>query len=211
MKRCQNCGRQVSNMANFCENCGLDLRNDFFRDRNQLDETANRSPVITEEPMLVHGPPVVTVRSVHERLKSGRYIYRKPRNQEEAHEKIASAINARRGQKAFRQLLLKEYESRCLITGANIVDVLEAAHIRPYCVGGPFACENGLLLRADIHTLFDLDLIAIDTNTMTVITSIELAGTEYGSLDGKPLLFPPGKENIPDKEGLDNRRQEAGL
>lgn len=208
MKTCRQCGHQVSNIANFCENCGLDLRENFLEDRNPRGGILVRMPAAVHIPVLTQGQPVLSIR---ERVKSGKYRYPKPGNQEEANEKIASAINARRGQKAFRDLLLKEYESRCLITGANIVDLLEAAHIRPYCSGGTFELENGLLLRTDIHTLFDLDLIAIDTATMSVVISSELVGSEYDILNGKSLLFPPGKENIPDKEGLNDRRQEAGL
>jgi len=211
MKLCGQCQGQVSNIANFCENCGFDLREDFPRERNRRGEITSKLPAVSHGPVLAQGQPVVAGHSIRERANSGKYRYPKPDNKEEANEKIASAINARRGQKAFRDLLLKEYESRCLITGSNIVDLLEAAHIRPYCAGGTFALENGLLLRTDIHTLFDLDLIAVDTTTMSVVTSTELVGTEYDALNGKSLIFPSGKENIPDEKGLNNRRKEAGL
>lgn len=70
---------------------------------------------------------------------------------------IAASIKGRRGQTKFRQDLLKVY-GQCLVTGCQYEPILEAAHIEPYFLGGTFAVENGLLLRADMHTLFDLGL-----------------------------------------------------
>ncbi len=126
-------------------------------------------------------------------------------------EAIAKAIATRRGQQEFRQkLLLTTYKS-CLVTGYDAEDALEAAHIRPYSGGGTFDISNGLLLRADIHTLFDLSFIAIDTKTMTVIIASALEGTTYSKFAGKRLRFPKGTVQIPDKDALDEHRKEAGL
>ena len=68
-------------------------------------------------------------------------------------ERVLRAICIRRGQPVFRAALLDAYDSRCVITGCDVSDVLEAAHISLY--GGPSTdrISNGLLLRADIHTL----------------------------------------------------------
>jgi hypothetical protein len=67
-------------------------------------------------------------------------------------------IRKRRGQSQFRNALLQRYGRRCLVTGCSVVAVLEAAHIDPYRSDINHHPGNGLLLRADIHTLFDLDL-----------------------------------------------------
>jgi|LakMenE01Jun11ns_1017448.scaffolds.fasta_scaffold9918650_2 uncharacterized protein YjbI with pentapeptide repeats len=75
---------------------------------------------------------------------------------------IKKYIQNRQGQAEFRRELLKRYDYRCAITGCRIIGVLEAAHVIPYSVSqqenNP---ENGILLRADLHTLFDLNIIVI--------------------------------------------------
>jgi HNH endonuclease len=78
------------------------------------------------------------------------------------------AILIRRGQQRFRDSLLREYQNRCCVTGTTIIDVLQAAHIRPFSDDGPDLVENGLLLRSDIHDLFDLDEIVIDPKTLAI-------------------------------------------
>ncbi len=142
---------------------------------------------------------------------AGEYDYKTPRNEKTAKERIAKAIATRRGQQAFREKLLRTYK-RCLITGCDAQDALEAAHIRPYCRDRTFHRSNGLLLRADIHTLFDLGFIAVDTRKMSVILAPVLKRTRaYKELDGKSLRFPRGTAGIPDREALDEHRKEAGL
>jgi hypothetical protein len=143
------------------------------------------------------------------------YNYPKPRGTEIGKEKrhreiIAKAIATRRGQQEFREKLLQIYE-KCLVTGCDAQDVLEAAHIRPYCKEGTFEVSNGLLLRADIHTLFDLGSIAIDTKKMTVLIAPELRHTTYGKLEGRHLHFPKGTARKPNRDALDEHRREAGL
>jgi len=66
-------------------------------------------------------------------------------------------VRPRLGQGTFRVIVTDVYERRCTIMGERTLPVLEAAHIKPYGVGGPHSSENGLLLRSDLHTLFDQD------------------------------------------------------
>ena len=61
----------------------------------------------------------------------------------------------RLGQQAFQAVVLDPYHRRCAITGDKIRPVLQAAHIRPLPAGGEHRLDNGLLLRSDVHTLFD--------------------------------------------------------
>lgn len=72
-------------------------------------------------------------------------------------------VAMRKGQIAFRQTLIDAWNGRCAVTGCEIQDVLEAAHIVPHAIGGEGSYQacNGLLLRADIHTLFDLNRLRI--------------------------------------------------
>jgi hypothetical protein len=77
-------------------------------------------------------------------------------------------IRIRRGQHQFRQILAKRYGKQCLITGCHLFDIIEAAHISPYRGDEDNHPENGLLLRADLHTLFDLDLLGIEPTSLQV-------------------------------------------
>ena len=59
----------------------------------------------------------------------------------------------------FRDALIGAYAGRCAITGCSVLDILEAAHITPYLGPDTNHVTNGLLLRADLHTLFDTCLL----------------------------------------------------
>ncbi|EKO3497117.1 HNH endonuclease [Vibrio fluvialis] len=109
-----------------------------------------------------------------------------PKNIEDARKKTLREIVARQGQRAFRENLIAEY-GRCVITGCSVISVLEAAHIVPYQGESTNVVENGLLLRADIHTLFDLGLISISPQEHKVQVSERLVGTEYDIYQGKSL------------------------
>lgn len=100
--------------------------------------------------------------------------------------RVYRQIVARRGQAGFRAALLAAYQGRCAVTGFDAAVALEGAHLRPY--RGPESNDvtNGLLLRADIHTLLDLGLLAPDTATRTIVVSKLLTGTKYGA----PVRLP---------------------
>ena len=83
-----------------------------------------------------------------------------PSSIKDAQERISRTIAQRRSQPAFRNALLDAYDRKCAITGCEVVEVLEAAHIYPYRGPDTSKVVNGLLLRADVHTLFDSGLIA---------------------------------------------------
>lgn len=95
----------------------------------------------------------------------------------------------RRYQNAFRQALLSKRPNRCAITGTNELSVLEAAHIIPYAerFADRDKPENGLLLRSDIHKLFDAHLISINPETKVIEVSERIASADYQSLRGKTL------------------------
>jgi hypothetical protein len=100
---------------------------------------------------------------------------------------VERQIRERRGQYKFRNALRKRYGDRCLVTGCKVVDVLEAAHINTSPGEDDNRPENGLLLRADIHTLFDLDLLGIEPQHLRVNVHPDI-NSEYADLDGKTLL-----------------------
>jgi putative restriction endonuclease len=102
---------------------------------------------------------------------------------------IIRAIKLRRGQKQFRDKLLKRYDNTCAVTGCKIPDVLEAAHIKSYRGKNDNHISNGILLRADIHTLFDLNLVAIEPETLLVHFHPKVA-VEYSKYHLRKILVP---------------------
>lgn len=95
--------------------------------------------------------------------------------------RVLRSVALRRGQPEFRKALIGIYGGKCAVTGCAIVDLLEAAHIYPYRDGATNDPSNGILLRADLHTLFDLRLISVNPESMRVVGSPALKGTEYQS------------------------------
>ncbi|MGA5424585.1 HNH endonuclease [Streptomyces lavendulocolor] len=94
-------------------------------------------------------------------------------------------VRARVGQAAFRLHLLKAQGEVCAFTGPQPAAVLEAAHLYSYADTGEHHESGGLLLRRDIHRLFDLGLIAVHPKTMTLDVAGQLAGYPlYASLHG---------------------------
>lgn len=121
-------------------------------------------------------------------------------------------IRLRQGQPAFRQRLLIAYEARCAISGTDIPETLEAAHIEAHAKGGSMDASNGLLLRADLHTLFDLRLIAIDTETWSVLVHPQIAGSDDAtSIQDRRLRLPADRRDHPSRHALDKHRSACGL
>jgi putative restriction endonuclease len=101
---------------------------------------------------------------------------------------ILQAVMRRQGQPTFRNKLLSEYR-HCLVTGSSVTPVLEAAHIAPYRGAHTNIPENGLLLRSDVHNLFDLSLLTV-TPDLTIRVAPELRQTVYGGFHEDELTFP---------------------
>ncbi|HBD26510.1 MAG TPA: hypothetical protein DC020_06755 [Flavobacterium sp.] len=116
-------------------------------------------------------------------------------NDEDERSKIYRSIVQRRGQKKFRDEVRELYGDKCVITGCEILDILEAAHINPYKGEKDNHASNGLLLRADIHTLFDLDLIGIEPNELKVHLNEIIKKDGYEFLQNKILLTSNKKPN----------------
>lgn len=103
--------------------------------------------------------------------------------------------HARLGQGAFRVLVTDAYQRRCAITGERTLPVLEAAHILPFAKSGPNLVSNGLLLRSDLHTLFDQGYLTIaEDRRVEVSKRIKEEfenGREYYKHHGQRLLVVP--------------------
>lgn len=94
----------------------------------------------------------------------------------------------RDGQADFRKRLVAHYGAVCMVTGTAHASVIDAAHIVPYNGPSTNALSNGLLLRKDIHALFDAGLLTIGPDLVVYVGS----GVEddyYRSLDGKELTL----------------------
>jgi hypothetical protein len=102
--------------------------------------------------------------------------------------KVLASIRARRGQPKFRRDLIRRYGESCAISGCTVMAIVEAAHIWPYRGEEDNHPENGLLLRADLHTLYDLDLIGIDQD-LRVHLSWSLEGSDYEQFAGRQLTL----------------------
>lgn len=101
----------------------------------------------------------------------------------------------RLGQGAFRVLITDAYTRKCAISGEKTLPVLEAAHIKPYSLSGPHFISNGLLLRSDLHKLFDTGYITI-TSDLKIEVSKRIReefqnGKEYYQYHGKDLINKP--------------------
>ena len=112
----------------------------------------------------------------------------------------------RLGQGAFRVLVTDAYERRCAVTGEKTLPVLEAAHIKPYALQGPHRVSNGILLRSDLHKLFDLGYITV-TPELKLEVSPRLKtewqnGREYYAHHGQPLTGPTSRPGESTQSGI---------
>jgi len=118
-------------------------------------------------------------------------------------EEVMRTIRARRGQQRFRENLRRRYGDACMISGCGLMDVVEAAHILPFRGTDDNHPENGLLLRADLHTLFDLDLLGIEPDQLRVHLHPHVAATGYRQFGGARLHHPSSVR--PSRDALKSR------
>jgi putative restriction endonuclease len=120
---------------------------------------------------------------------------------------VESITKQRLGQGAFRIVVTDLYQRRCAVSGEKTLPVLEAAHIKPYAMNGENVAANGILLRSDIHTLFDAGYVTI-TDQHVVEVSKRLHedfgnGKIYYQYHGQKLmvessekLLMPSRDNL---------------
>jgi putative restriction endonuclease len=115
-------------------------------------------------------------------------------------------IQPRLGQGAFRILVTDAYQRRCAITGERTLPALEAAHIKPYADGGSHEPTNGLLMRRDIHALFDSGYVTV-TPELRFHVSRRIKeefenGRDYYRMHGQPVALPQSALWRPDTSAL---------
>lgn len=121
--------------------------------------------------------------------------------------KIQREVNVREGQSIFKGDILKAYNNRCCISNEDIPELLEAAHIQEYRNPDSHHVQNGLLLRVDIHRLYDNGLIFIDRN-FTIHVSNLVSTPFYRQYHGKSIMLPDSTSEHPSIEALELRRKE---
>jgi len=126
-------------------------------------------------------------------------------------ERTLAEIAVRRGQPGFRRALLAAYARQCAVTGSTTEQVLEAAHIFPYRGEHTNVTENGLLLRSDVHTLFDLFrlTVVLEGGEYVVRVSPDVAEENYRALDGRRLSGPVSRRDRPSAEHLRQHNDEC--
>lgn len=148
-------------------------------------------------------PNIVQGKSYDLSIEPGRAIYRQLSHALATH-RVGDAdtprfgegvvVHPRLGQGSFRIVVTDAYERRCSITGEKVLPVLEAAHVRPYSEGGEHRVQNGLLMRSDLHTLFDRGYLTV-TEDLHVEVSKRIKdefqnGRDYYALHGRALRNP---------------------
>jgi putative restriction endonuclease len=115
-------------------------------------------------------------------------------------------ITPRLGQGAFRVAVTEAYSRQCALTDGKVLPALDAAHIKPYSEGGHHSKSNGILLRKDIHSVFDAGYATVDENYRFLVSKkvkeVFNNGEEYLGLSGKLLRLPNQKSDWPHPDFL---------
>ncbi|MEU4338279.1 HNH endonuclease [Micromonospora lupini] len=113
----------------------------------------------------------------------------------------------RLGQQSFKAVVLDAYGRRCAITGDRIQPVLQAAHIRPLPAGGEHRLDNGMLLRSDVHTLFDHGYLGIDPKHRLMVSPRLRSefgnGEQFYARAGTSITVPAATRDRPHREFLE--------
>ncbi|MBR5678891.1 MAG: HNH endonuclease [Paludibacteraceae bacterium] len=118
-----------------------------------------------------------------------------------AKKKRVQNVTQREGQAQFHTDVSRAYGHKCCISGEGTPELLQAAHIQDYINQASHDIQNGLLLRIDLHTLFDNGLLAIDTDYMVHVSPL-VESEEYRKYDGKRIALPGDVNQYPSKEAL---------
>ncbi|MEO8217018.1 MAG: HNH endonuclease [Acidobacteriota bacterium] len=124
-------------------------------------------------------------------------------------------FRTRLGQRSFRIAILDSYGRRCSVTGERTLPVLEAAHIRDFATVQTHSIDNGLLLRSDLHKLFDTGYVTV-TPDYHFLVSRRIReefenGRDYYALSGQAIRLPENPVHRPMSETLSWHNEEKFL
>jgi putative restriction endonuclease len=168
-------------------------------------------------------PNIVTFKTYSTDDADGKYIWDgiqeriRPAEFDDRHGRYGepALVHPRLGQGAFRILVTDNYHRRCAVTGERTLPALDAAHIRPFSDGGLHAISNGLLLRRDIHSLFDAGYVTVAPDyRFEVSKRIKEEfenGRDYYALKGRLVSVPERPDHKPDHRALSWHNNERFL
>lgn len=115
-------------------------------------------------------------------------------------------VRPRLGQGAFRVLVTDSYDRRCALSGERTLPVLQAAHIKPYSLGGMHHVSNGMLFRSDLHMLFDRGYVTVTPDhrfevSRRIRDEFE-NGRDYYAFEGRTIRLPNVESQHPDPDLL---------
>ncbi|SCG45885.1 HNH endonuclease [Micromonospora zamorensis] len=131
-----------------------------------------------------------------------------PEGLPEGRRRRLAQVTARQGQADFRRQLIEAYQGRCAISGCGVEAALQAAHIEPYDGPATNRVSNGLLLRADLHNLFDQGLLWIDDSYRVQVAE---GLDHYGEFAGVELPPTADPTHRPDQRALAAHRRDHGV
>lgn len=134
-----------------------------------------------------------------------------PHNIEDSRTRAVASAVRRRGQDVFRAALMAAYSGRCCVTGCDVGAAVEAAHILGYRGAATNHPQNGILLRADLHKLFDRKLLSIDPTTWTVKVADSIRNSDYGEFHGASIQMPSSSAQRPSREAMRKHFDSAGV
>lgn len=121
--------------------------------------------------------------------------------------KKSRLVTERKGQGNFRAIITRAYSNKCCITNESTPELVEAAHIQSYIDENSNHVKNGLLLRVDLHKLYDNGLMYID-ESFVIHISPEVKSAYYRELNGKTISLPTNLNDYPSKDALKSKKFE---
>ena len=124
----------------------------------------------------------------------------------EAARRVLRELKARDGQPVFRANVVAIYGGKCAISGCGTLAALQAAHIEPFKGPDSHRITNGMPLRADLHNLFDADLLGIEPKTGRVHVHPDIRKNgDYAELDGMSISLPLQAQATPETKAMQDR------
>jgi len=131
-----------------------------------------------------------------------------PQSIKDARNKQNRSIAIRQGQPKFRNTLLKNYKNKCCMTKCDVREALEACHIFPYMGPQTNDPRNGIILRSDLHSLYDQGLIFIDKKYKIKLSETLKISESYKYLENKLIFLPTLEKDRPSLKAIDYKLKE---
>jgi putative restriction endonuclease len=196
--------------ADYTIGCILLSQPFFFKESDWIPAPRDWSPNIVQGKHydLSIEPGLSLFRQLQERLSVAAFGSAQQAVVEPAKDKYGAPVEIlpRLGQGIFRVVITDAYERRCAVTSEKVLPVLVAGHIKPYAKEGTHNPNNGILLRSDLHTLFDLGYATITPeHRFEVSRQVREEyenGHEYYALQGQEIFLPGSPGLRPSRENL---------